>query len=364
MGRPQTSRTKIEEIAVGCYTNLFRSTVSVSRIPTPTQEVAPRIEEWEVERAILQMKPRKAPGPDRISADFLKSASNTVLLFKKGERDQMKNYRPIALLSRPYKLFTKIIPNRLERQLDEYQPVEQAGFRKGFCCMDHIHTITQLIERTREYKQPLLLCFIDYAKAFDSVELNSVWNAVHHAGVDPCYINLLKQCNTDTFTTIRMFQRELRVPIENGVRQGDTISLELFTTALNHAMLQLDWDDKGINIDCKKISNLRFADDIVLISQNRVELQQMVEELDDVSKAIGLTMNRSNGHAKRMAGCVTHHARRNHVTFHRLLCVPRPSHLHRQQLACRDYEAQKKRVGGNRKHKRSGSSHIGQENTS
>ncbi|XGW07244.1 hypothetical protein V3C99_017074 [Haemonchus contortus] len=136
MDRPQTSRTKIEEIAVSYYTNLFRSTVSVSRIPTPTQEVAPRIEEWEVERAIRQMKWRKAPGPDRISADFLKWASytiikqltkrfnkyldaqripdqwkksNTVLLFKKGERDQMKNYRPIALLSQPYKLFTKII---------------------------------------------------------------------------------------------------------------------------------------------------------------------------------------------------------------------------------------------------------------
>ncbi|XGW18240.1 hypothetical protein V3C99_002677 [Haemonchus contortus] len=219
MGRPQTSRTKIEEIAVSYYTNLFRST--------------------------------------------------------------------------PYKLFTKIILNRLERQLDEYQPVEQAGFRKSFCCMDHIHTITQLIERAREYKQPLLLCFIDYAEAFDSVEHNSVWNTLHHAGVDPCFINLLEQCNTDTFTTIRMFQRELRVPIEKGVRQGDTISPKLFTTALNHAMLQLDWDDKGINIDGRKLSNLRFADDIVLISQNREELQQIVEELDDVSKAIGHTMNRS-----------------------------------------------------------------------
>ncbi|XGW11208.1 hypothetical protein V3C99_012589 [Haemonchus contortus] len=69
----------IEEIAVDYYTNLFRSTVSVSRIPTPTQEVAPRIEEWEVERTIRQMKPRKAPGPDRISADFLKSASHTII---------------------------------------------------------------------------------------------------------------------------------------------------------------------------------------------------------------------------------------------------------------------------------------------
>uniref|UniRef100_A0A7I4YLR7 Reverse transcriptase domain-containing protein n=1 Tax=Haemonchus contortus TaxID=6289 RepID=A0A7I4YLR7_HAECO len=122
----------------------------------------------------------------------------------------------------------------------------------------------QLIERTREYRQPLLLCFIDYAEAFESVELNSVWNALHHAEVDPCYINLLEQCNTDTLTTIRMFQRELRVPIEKGVRQSDTISPKLFTTALNQAMLQLDWDDKGINLDGKKLSNMRFADDIVL----------------------------------------------------------------------------------------------------
>ncbi|KAK6043341.1 hypothetical protein COOONC_19154, partial [Cooperia oncophora] len=58
-------------------------------------------------------------------------------------------------------------------------------------------------------------------------------------------------------------------------------------------MLQLDWDDKGINVDGKKLSNLRFADDIVLISQNSAELQRMVEELNNVGKAIGLTMNRS-----------------------------------------------------------------------
>ncbi|PIO66121.1 hypothetical protein TELCIR_12176 [Teladorsagia circumcincta] len=88
-----------------------------------------------------------------------------------------------------------------------------------------------------------------------------------------------------------MYQRNLRVPIEKGVRQGDTISPKLFTTALNHAMLQLDWDDKGINIDGKKLSNLRFADDIVLISQRQEELQQMVKESNEVGKVIGLTMN-------------------------------------------------------------------------
>uniref|UniRef100_A0A7I4YXH7 Uncharacterized protein n=1 Tax=Haemonchus contortus TaxID=6289 RepID=A0A7I4YXH7_HAECO len=67
------------------------------------------------------------------------------------------------------------------------------------------------------------------------------------------------------------------------------------------------------------------------------------------------------GHAKRMGECVIDHLRRSHVTVQRLLCVPRPTNLHGQQLGCRDYEAQKMRMGGIRKHKRSRSPRIGQE---
>ncbi|KAK6034258.1 hypothetical protein COOONC_28232 [Cooperia oncophora] len=63
--------------------------------------------------------------------------------------------------------------------------------------------------------------------------------------------------------------------------------------------LQLDWDEKGINVDGKKLSNIRFVDDIVLISQNSTELQRMLEELNNVGKAIGLTMNRNKTEVMR-----------------------------------------------------------------
>uniref|UniRef100_A0A7I4XWT2 Reverse transcriptase domain-containing protein n=1 Tax=Haemonchus contortus TaxID=6289 RepID=A0A7I4XWT2_HAECO len=144
MGKPQTSRTKIEEIAVSFYTILFRSTAPICHIPTPIQEVTSRIEEWESASytIIKQLTKRfnECLDAQRILDQWKKS--NTVVPFKKGKRDQLKNYRPIALLSQPYKLFTEIVLNRLERQLYDYQPVEQAGLRKDFCCMDHIHTIT------------------------------------------------------------------------------------------------------------------------------------------------------------------------------------------------------------------------------
>ncbi|KAE9413669.1 hypothetical protein Angca_006202, partial [Angiostrongylus cantonensis] len=90
--------------------------------------------------------------------------SKTVLLFKKGDLHDIGNYRPICLLSVIYKLFTRGILNRIDRTLDKGQLCEQAGFRKGFSVMDHIHTITRLIEVSREYKRSPCLVFIDLQK--------------------------------------------------------------------------------------------------------------------------------------------------------------------------------------------------------
>ena len=53
-----------------------------------------------------------------------------IILHEKGERRDIKDYRPVSLLSHTYKLFTRAIQNRMEKVLDENQPREQAGFRK------------------------------------------------------------------------------------------------------------------------------------------------------------------------------------------------------------------------------------------
>ncbi|KAK6747184.1 hypothetical protein RB195_000415 [Necator americanus] len=71
--------------------------------------------------------------------------SRTVLIHKKGDREDLRNYRPICLLSVLYKVFTKIILTRISRTLDEAQPREQAGFRQGFSCLDHIQTVSRVI---------------------------------------------------------------------------------------------------------------------------------------------------------------------------------------------------------------------------
>ena len=70
-----------------------------------------------------------------------------MIFFKKGNRKDIKNYRPICLLSTSYKVFTKIITTRLEKKLAEHQPREQAGFMGKYCVTDHIHGINQREEK-------------------------------------------------------------------------------------------------------------------------------------------------------------------------------------------------------------------------
>ncbi|XGW34855.1 hypothetical protein V3C99_018696 [Haemonchus contortus] len=76
----------------------------------------------------------------------------------------------------------------------------QAGFRRGFSTIDHIHTVTRLIEVSREYKMPLFLTFIDLKKAFDTVETEAVIEALANQGVPTQYIRMLRELY-DNFTT-------------------------------------------------------------------------------------------------------------------------------------------------------------------
>ena len=84
----------------------------------------------------------------------------------------------------------------------------------------------------------------------------------------------------------------LSIPFGKEVRQGDTISPKLFTAALQWIMKSLEWDERSIRVDGRFLSNLRFADDIVLFSRSTTEAETMLKELNEVGKRFGLQINR------------------------------------------------------------------------
>ena len=198
-GREIQEQYKIMERIEEFYSELFDSDQAVT-IQTDPKEVPP-IMAWEVEAAFRKMKNGKEVGKYQVNIETLKAGdetiakqlaklytkciterhipktrkeANIVIFFKKGNRKDINNQRPICLLSNMYKLFTKIITTRLEKKLDENQPREQAGFRSKYSTTDHIHAINQLKEKCREYNIPLCVAFVDYEKAFDSVQTQAI----------------------------------------------------------------------------------------------------------------------------------------------------------------------------------------------
>jgi len=70
------------------------------------------------------------------------------------------------------------------------------------------------------------------------------------------------------------------IEIERDIRQSDIkMSPKLFTAILEYAFKMLDWNNRGINIDEERLNQLRFADDIVLISDNSRDVREMLYKL-------------------------------------------------------------------------------------
>ena len=91
--------------------------------------------------------------------------------------------------------------------------------------------------------------------------------------------------------TVCLHKESDKIRIKRGVRQGDTISHKLFTATLESIFRRLNWENKGVTIDGEFISNLRFADDILLCTETSQKLQQMLQELSDESTRRCLKMN-------------------------------------------------------------------------
>ena len=321
-GEITSDRDEVIKVAEEFYKKLYSSNEDREAIEEreeiKDEDRVPRVSKEEVTAAIESMSRGKAGGEDGLTIDLIKDAGETVvgrladlftkcletmsvpsawknalvvLIHKKGDIKDLKNYRPISLLAVTYKLFTKVITNRINRTLDEEQPREQAGFRSGYSTQDHIHVISQLVEKQSEYNRPLCMAFIDYEKAFDSVETSAVMGALRNQGVEEVYVRTLENIYEGSTATIRLHKLSDKIPLGKGIRQGDTISPKLFTSVLEEIFRKLDWEEKGIRMDGEYLSNLRFADDIILTSEDPEEIKVMLEQIKEESRKVGLRMN-------------------------------------------------------------------------
>ena len=137
-----------------------------------------------------------------------------------------------------------------------------------YATTDHIHAIDQLKEKCREYNIPLCVAFVDYEKAFDSVQTQAILTSLREQGIEDVYIEILTDIYIykDNSVTVHLHKESEKIRIKRGIRQGDTISPKLFTATLESIFGRLNWEN-----------NLRFGDDIFLCTETPQELQQMLQ---------------------------------------------------------------------------------------
>ena len=181
---------------------------------------------------------------------------------------------------------------RIERTLDENQPREQAGFRKGYSTTDHLQALNQIIEKSNEYNLPLCIGFIDYEKAFDTVEHFAIFEALRKTNVNETYINILQ--NIYNQATARIHLDELvstEFQIHRGVRQGDPLSPKLFTAVMEEVFKKAEISE-GVNVDGENLSNLRFADDVALLNETSKQMEKHMNNLNSESMKVGLKIHK------------------------------------------------------------------------
>ena len=152
-------------------------------------------------------------------------------------------------------------------------PDVQAGFRKGRETRDQIANICWIIEKARAFQKNIYFCFIDYAKDFDCVDQNKLWEILRDGNTRPSDLPPEK-----SVWRLRSNMLELDIEQQTGSKSGkEYIKAVYCHPAYLTSMKSTSWDagleeaQAGIKIARRNINNLRYADD--KIGRAHVELQ-------------------------------------------------------------------------------------------
>ena len=121
----------------------------------------------------------------------------------KGNAKECSNYCTIALISHASKVMLKILQARLQQYVNREIPDVQVGFRKGRGTRDQIANIWWISEKSREFQKNIYFCFIEYAKAFDSLDHSKLWKSLKEMGIPDNLTCLLRNLFAGEKATVR-----------------------------------------------------------------------------------------------------------------------------------------------------------------
>lgn len=242
----------------------------------------------------------------------------------KGDINCVDSYRGITLLSCLGKLFTLIINERLKKKIYPLLGEEQAGFRNGYCTIDHVFTFDFIANYYINKGKRLYVAFIDYRKAFDTVNRNVLWNKLIKYGISGLMLQVISRLynNAKSCVSYENCISEFFI-CSTGVRQGENLSPLLFSIFLNDLVPKLSEHIEGLTLLSEEVKNcinnesvisfnihtLLYADDTILMADSPTQLQAALDTMsvycNDNKLSVNTEKNKSNGIVKRKSETTT-----------------------------------------------------------
>ena len=262
--------------------------------------------EKEIRDAVFQMELNKAPGPDGFPAEFYQFFWETIkadliqlfvefhrgelplhslnfgvitLLPKKEDATKVQQYRPICLLNVSFKIFTKVLTNRLSVVAQKIIRPSQTAFIPGRHILEGVVILHETIHEMHKKKKNGVILKLDFEKAYDKVKWPFLQQVLRMKGFSTTWCAWINQVITKGSVAIKVnddvghyFQTR------KGVRQGDPLSPILFNIVVDMLAILIErakenQQFKGVvpHLIDDGLSILQYADDTILFMEHNLE---------------------------------------------------------------------------------------------
>ena len=206
------------------------------------------------------------------------------------------NRRPIMLMQNVLKIFNSILAERLQDVIEKEKLVgpEQFGFVRGRRIETPIAEAIGALEDAKISSTPIFMAGLDIAKAYDTVDFQALEAGLKDMNLGRRFIQYIRELYRNRKATILTGYGETKpFKIERGISQGDPLSCLLFVIFMERILKEIRGKFQGYQYKFvnHKVCALAFADDILIITENKEELQEICSRLVTKIREAGMEVN-------------------------------------------------------------------------